>query len=274
MKDIQPGVYQDLSNEDYHRSNGISKTKLDMFANDESSLEWLEKCPVDSEKLKTLGFGSACHTMLLEPEKMATEYVVMPKFNGRSDAGKEEKRLWLDEYKDSTIITTDEEKKLKLMRESVMAHPYARKLLEAGGISEQSHYAIDEDSGVLLKCRPDRSVYNSPILIDVKTTDTIDKFKFSIEDYRYYIADPFYLDVYNASTSEEKDTFVFLVIQKTIELGRYPVRCITLPRAAIDYGRRQYKAELMRYAEAKALGNFKGIYEADLGYYFNKKIDQ
>ena len=272
MKTINPGVYTDLSNEDYHGSNGISKTGLDLFASDQSALEWAKNCPVDKDKLKTLDFGDAMHAICLEPERLESDFAVMPDINLRTNVGKEEKKQFILENKDKKIITFDERKKLKLMFESVMAHPYARKLLDADGISEQSHYWIDEESGELCKCRPDRNVFNSKLLVDVKTTETLAKFKFSIEDYRYYVQSPFYLDGYNASTGEDKDTFVFLVIQKTIELGRYPVGCVVLPSFAVEYGRQEYKQNLMHYAQAKESGNYKGIYETELSYNFTKKI--
>jgi len=244
-----------------------------MFANNESSIEWAKNCPADEEKLKTLDFGTAMHTIALEPEKFHTEFLVMPEFNGRSNAGKEEKAAWIAEHNNVKIVTTDEHKKLGLMFESLMADPYARKLLTNDGIAEQSHFAVDKDSGVLCKCRPDRNIYNSPILVDLKTTDLISKFHYSIDDYGYYKQAPFYLDIYNESTGEEKDTFIFLVIQKTIELGRYPVRCITLPQDVIDYGRREYKRNLEAYARAQEFNQYKGIYEAEMSYNFMKRIN-
>lgn len=269
---MKPGVYVNLSNEKYHASEGISKTGLDMFVKDPASLEWAKKCPVDLDKMKSLDFGDACHAMLLEPQRYKRDFVVMPKF-GQKKEDKTAKAEWLEEHKDKQIITTDEDKKLSLMFESVMAHPAARKLIESEGIAEQSHYWIDEDTGVLCKCRPDRNICNTPILMDIKTADTMDKFKFALEDYRYFVQAPFYLDGYNSSTGEQKDTFVFLIIQKTIELGRYPVKCVFLPDLAIHEGRKEYKRNLEAYARAKESGTFSGFHEAELSYNFQRRLE-
>jgi len=269
---MNPGIYPAISNSDYRASDGISKSDLDMFNNDQSSLEWREKCPVDTDKLKTLDFGDACHAVCLEPDRLATDFAVMPKF-GLKAVDKEAKKEWISEHSRLKIITTDEMKKLKLMYESVMAHPGARYWLEAEGIAEQSYYWIDPDTGVLCKCRPDRNILNTSALMDIKTTDDLKKFElYSIPDYRYHVQGAFYTDGVTAC-GEEKDLFVFVVIQKTIELGRYPVRCVVLPKDATECGRREYKQDLEDYAWAKDSGEFTGIYEANISYNFQKRID-
>lgn len=271
MKDIKPGVCPDLSNADYHGSNAISKTGLDLFSKDQSALEWSKTCPVDKEKLKTLDFGDAMHAICLEPERLATDFVVMPPFNLRTNVGKEEKKEFEAENEARKIITTEEHKKLELMFESVMAHPDARDLIEAEGVEECSHYWIDEDTGVLCKCRPDKSISNSRFLVDVKTTEELSKFHFSVDDYRYDVQAPFYLDGFNASTGEEKDTFIFLVVQKKIELGRYPVMCVQLPAWAVDAGRDEYRRNLESYARFLDEGNLDPIQEIDMSYNYKKR---
>ena len=268
---FEPGIYPGLSNDAYHNSNGISKTGLDLFDRDQSALEWAKHCPIDQEKLKTFDFGDAMHAICLEPDRLKNDFVVMPPLNLRTNAGKAAKIEFQEEHKDKTILTSDEHKKLNLMFESVMAHPYARKLIENPGISEQSYYWIDPDTGVLCKCRPDRNMLNMPVLVDIKTTDYLSRFCYSIEDYRYYVQSPFYTDGVNIC-GEEKTTFVFLVIQKTIELGRYPVRCVALPDDVIDYGRSEYKRNLFAYASALDNEKFNGIYQAELSNRFMNKV--
>lgn len=270
-KIIAPGVYPSLSNNDYHNSDGMSKTKLDMFARDPSSLEWAANCPVDAEKLKTLDFGDAMHAICLEPDRLQNDFAVLPDLNLRTNKGKEDKAAFLKDNGDKLILTFDEHKKLTLMFESVMAHPFARMLIENPGVSEQSYYWTDPITGVLCKCRPDRNVIDTPILCDIKTTDQLRKFKYSIQDYRYYVQAPFYNDGVSAC-GEEKNRFVFLVIQKTIELGRYPVRCEELPAEAINYGRQMYRHDLQRYKASCAAEQFDGIFESELSYDFERTI--
>lgn len=272
--ELVPGIYPGLSNEQYHACEGMSKTKLDMFIRDQAALDWMERCPVDEDKLKTLDFGDAMHAICLEPDRLKNDFVVMPPYNLRTNQGKADKLAFEKDNADKVILTSDEHKKLTLMFESVMAHKDARQLIELPGISEQSYFWEDPETGVLCKCRPDRNITEGPfssVLVDIKTTDYISKFKYSIEDYRYYVQSPFYLDGVNAC-GEEKTTFVFLVIQKTIELGRYPVRCEVLPDAAVKYGRNEYKQNLFSYASARKNNRFNGIYESELSDRFMNKV--
>ena len=84
--------------------------------------------------------------------------------------------------------------------------------------------------------------------MDIKSTDTIKKFNFSVDDYRYYVQAPFYTDGLTAN-GVEKNEMVFLVMQKHIECGRYPVKCVTLPLDVKQFGRDEYKKDLHNLAE-------------------------
>ncbi|MDH8346080.1 exodeoxyribonuclease VIII, partial [Klebsiella pneumoniae] len=56
---MTPGIYFDISNEDYHAGDGVSKSKLDMVALSPALLQWQTSAPVDTEKLKALDMGTA-----------------------------------------------------------------------------------------------------------------------------------------------------------------------------------------------------------------------
>ena len=149
--------------------------------------------------------------------------------------------------KNQKILTFEDHKKLNLMFESVMAHPKARALIEAEGIAESSYFWKDEETGVDCKCRPDKHISSQGLLVDVKTTPDLKKFNYSVDDYRYYVQDPWYCD--GVSRFEEAARMEFLVIQKSIEIGRYPVAVVRLPDDAIEYGRIMYRRNLNEYAE-------------------------
>lgn len=261
-----------MTDEEYHAHPAMGNSKLSMFAGDEDALEWAESCPVDEEKLKTFDFGDAMHAICLEPDRLKTEFVVMPELNLRTNDGKAEKKLFIAENIDKKILTFDEHKKLNLMFESVMAHPEARRLIEAPGICEGSFFWKDADSGVDCKCRPDKLIEGSPYPVDVKTTPELNKFKFSVEDYRYYIQDPFYCDGLKANDIEV-ESMQFLVIQKTIQLGRYPVMVKTLPFEVIAYGREEYKRNLEQYAEYLDRGKTTEVKELEMGHGFISRME-
>jgi hypothetical protein len=65
----------------------------------------------------------------------------------------------------------------------------------------------------------------------------------------------------------------FLVIQKTIECGRYPVALYRLPEDAIEYGRSIYRENLNRYGDFLNSDQCTPTRELDMGYQFNRKAE-
>ena len=238
-------VFLNMPNAEYHASPGISKTGLDLFAKDPHAVEWSKRCPVDEEKLKTFDFGDAMHAICLEPERLKSEFVIAPEVNLRTNAGKAELAGFMDDHKSSKILSAEDHKKLNLMFESVMAHPQCRAIIEADGVAESSYLYTDPETGILLRCRPDKIVGSK--LIDVKTTPTLAKFHYSVDDFRYHVQASWYCDI--VSQFQDVSHMEFLVIQKTIEIGRYPCAVYRLPPEIVDYGRLTMRRELREYAD-------------------------
>lgn len=267
-------LIKDMSNEDYHATKDMSKTTIDLAHNDPHGPAWAKACPTDKEKLKTFDFGDAMHAISLEPDRLKEEFVFMPEFNGRTNAGKADKAAFIAEHEGHKILTAAEYKQLNLMFESVMAHGEARALIEAEGLAEASYFWTDEQTGLGCKCRPDKHIEREGrLLVDVKTTPSLAKFHFSVDDYRYYVQDPWYCDGVAKLHHDETVRMEFLAIQKTIECGRYPVGVVKLPLEAIEYGRAVYREDLNRYAEYMNSGQPPETRELDMGYRFNQKVD-
>lgn len=252
--------YKDgMSNEDYHNHSSISKSQLDYFTKSPSRYEWAKVAPVDEEKLKTFDFGTAMHAIILEPDRFNDEYVCAPEVNRQTKVGKETWANFFEENQDKTILTPDDWRKIHISKESVMAHPVARKIFEAKGVSERSYFWVDKETGVSCRCRPDRELTNMRWFADVKTTPSVDDFHKSTLDYGYYVQDPFYSMGYEAVTGEPLRKFVFVVIAKTVECGRYPVDCQVLPDEVRDYGKKLIREELIKFANCLNKGNFASI---------------
>jgi len=256
-----------MPNAEYHGGKGISKSTLDMASQDPFKPMWARKCPQDQDKIKTFDFGDAMHAICLEPDRLKSKFVTMPPFNLRTNQGKADKEVFVKEHVNSKILTSDEYKQLNLMFESVMAHLTARALIEAEGIAEGSYFWTDESTGLECKCRPDKNIERQGLLVDVKTAPSLAKFNFSVDDYRYHVQDAWYCD----GISRFYDNPVrmeFLVIQKTIEIGRYPVMVVKLPPEAIEYGRALYREDLNRYAEFLSAGSPPETQELAMHYRF------
>lgn len=271
MTDKPTGLVTGLTQDQYHAHPAMCNSDLSMFARDPNLMTWKNACPVDKEKLSTFDFGKAVHAICLEPHLLKSDFVMMPELNLRTNAGKAEKLDFIEDNADKYILTFDEHKKLTLMYESIMAHPAARKIIEADGVVEGSYFFKDPDTGVDCRVRPDKVIDN--YAADIKTTPELSKFKFSVDDFRYYVQDPFYRDGL-ARCGVETDHMKFLVIQKTIEIGRYPCMVVTLPNEVVEYGRAIYKRDLQNYAKFIETQKPIDSHELELSHWFLNSVDE
>lgn len=257
---MNPGIYYDIPNAEYHSGPGISKSQLDDIAISPAIYQWRREAPVDEEKTKALDLGTDFHCAILEPDRFNKMYRVAPEVNRRTTAGKakESEFFAMCESEGSVPITYEEERKISLMRGSVIAHPIAKQLITAEGKEEASIYWIDSESGQLCRCRPDKFIPSWNWIVDVKTTADMNKFRREFYSLRYHVQDPFYSDGYAAQFGESP-TFVFVVTSTTAECGRYPTEVFFLDEEAKTAGRNEYRANLTTYAECLSRNEWPGI---------------
>ena len=254
---MQPGIYTDLSSEQYHASPGISKTGLSMFKADPASLEWSKNCPEDDEVMAA-DIGDAIHAALLEPDRYAAEYVVSPKFDRRTTAGKEGAAIFEHANQGKTVLDADQGKMISLIQGSAMAHPTARFLLQAAGSVEESLYWEDPDTGELCKSRMDKRLHDHPIIVDVKSVQSIDQFQRQLEEFGYWLQDGMYSEGYERHFGETPG-FLLLVVQTSRALKRYPVAVFELDPQSKAEGRSEFRRLLDAYHDAKTRGEFPGV---------------
>ncbi|KZZ72437.1 exodeoxyribonuclease VIII [Oleiphilus sp. HI0130] len=262
-KDIapaEPGYYLDLPNDAYHSGPGISKSQLDLVSSSPALLQWSKSAPRDKRKEGALNLGDAVHAILLEPHRFNDEFAVAPERAPRNTiAGKEKWAEFEAGLDGQTVITAEEFKTISLIRESVMAHPQARWLIEAEGDAEASIYWKDSVTSLLCRCRPDKLVPEYRSIIDVKTTHDIKKFHWSVRDYRYDVQDAFYSEGYAEHFGELPERFLFLVVSTTSEAGRYPVRLFELDEQSKLAGFQEMRSDLDLVSKCTNENNWPGI---------------
>lgn len=270
---MQPGYYRDLSNDAYHSGEGVSKSQLDLIAKAPALFQWSKAAPEDAEKKKALDLGDAVHALLLEPDRYAAEYAVGPADSPRNTkAGKEKWEEFESTLTGQTILSAEDGRKIGLIRESVMAHPHARFLLETQGDAEASIYWNDDREGVLCRCRPDKTIERLGWILDLKTTADMSKFARSFYDYRYHVQDSYYSDGYAAHFGEAPAAFVFLVVSTSIECGKYPVRLFTMDFEAKAAGRTEYHRNIEVYADCLRHNEWPAIETLTLPYWAKDKL--
>ena len=253
---MNPGIYPDIPSDQYHTGPGYSKSQLDLVRRAPGLVQWARNSPYTGSDAADI--GTAVHCLLLEPAEFARRYVVEPVFNRRTNAGKADAEAFAVNNHDRHILSASDYDTILNMQASVMAHPEAKALLTMPGESESSVYWIDPATGLLCRCRPDRWARAARVMIDVKTTDDAAKFHWSVRDYRYDVQAAFYSDG-AAAVGEPVDLFVFVVVGKRREMGRYPVRVIELDAATVEAARIEYQQDLSTVLECQRTKEWPGI---------------
>jgi hypothetical protein len=244
-----------LTNDEYRKVKAWSKSDLDLISKSPALVEWVRNAPVDKDICPNL--GTAVHSAVLEPDLFSSEYARLPNIDMRSKAGKDAADSINREIAASGKIALDSStyNQVIAMRDSVLAHPVARTLFTSEGVSEVSIFG--EINGVKVKCRPDRivdeSVLGRHIIADLKTTADIDKFNWSVRDYRYHVQDSFYSEIYEQLKGHAPQ-FLFVVVGVKRVFGRHPVRVFELPQFAKDKGRELYLSDLEKANEIDQFG--------------------
>ena len=245
----------DCTNEQYHSGPGVSKSHLDKVATKSLRHYWHHYLNPDREREEPTPakvLGTAIHSIILEPDTWQTDYAINPGIDRRSNAGKAEYAAFIAENAGKTIITDDQAQACYAIRDAVHNHPLAAGLL-TGGKAEQTVYAIDKETGELIKCRMDYLPDNGSMIVDVKSTEDASPSGFgkSAANYRYPVQTAWYNHVIDEAFGEHPPHWVFLAFEKEppYAIGVYFTQPEDTARAAIAARR-----DFMRIVEAKRAG--------------------
>lgn len=206
-----------------------------------------------------MDLGSMVHAAILEPDFFAQMYAVGP------DAAKNT-TLWKNAQSASsrTLIKPDDMAKIMRMRDAVLHHHLARKIIDGAEI-EMSGFWTDPATDVKCRFRPDiiKKSDRGIVLADLKTTRDAspDGFAKSVVNYSYYRQAAFYLDGYEACTGDTPSDFIFIAVET-----EPPYICETycLPHEAIAKGRQEYSDLLFTLDECIRLDRWPGYSSSGL----------
>ncbi|MCG7932865.1 MAG: PD-(D/E)XK nuclease-like domain-containing protein [Candidatus Thiodiazotropha lotti] len=266
------GLFDDVSNAEYHGGPGISKSGLDLI--NQSPLHYITNKHHPRPSTPAMVIGSAFHALVLEPDVFAKEYTLPPQgapkrptsaqLNSQNPSAAAMRSIdyweqWNAENEGKIIIenkTGDDPfwqpgdwDRLHYMRDAVFEHPYASILLDPDqGKAEQSVYWIDQRTKKLCKCRPDFINEVHKIAVDLKSTNdaSYSEFAKSSAKFRYHVQDPFYSDGLS-EIGHPIGSFVFVAVEKTPPWG---IGIYKIPPEERRIGRIEYQRNLETYAES------------------------
>lgn len=251
------GCIAGMKNEHYHASPGISKSHLDEITGRSPMHYWAKYLDPNREperQTPATALGQAIHSAILEPDDFVSRFAIGLDLPRRSNADKATHAAFAFQNKDKTILDKEDYDACVRVRDVAHRHPIASGLLQ-GGTAEESFYAVDAESGELVKCRTDYMSGNREMIVDVKSAEDASPFGFgkAAGNYRYDVAVPWYLDVIAAATDYQPKHWVWVVFEKVwpYAIGIYYATPEQI-HAARGVGRRDFK----RILRAKAANEF------------------
>jgi len=247
----KPGIYDGVSNADYHRDEALGSTSLKTLATKTPAHYQHDKAnPKTSD---AFDLGTVVHSIILEGDDSVMRVCPFPAWTTKAakDA-RDEARA------DGKIpLLTKDWLQVLNMRDAVMRHPFARGLF-AGHKAEQSVFW--EEDGLMLKCRPD--AWQPGTLVDLKTARDANPNEFgkTAHEYGYHQSAAHYIDGVKAATGEELP-FHFVLVEKT---APYLVSVVELDVEAINIGRQLNDRAKRIYRECLETNTWPGYPAADL----------
>lgn len=238
------GVF-DYTNEQYHASEGLSRSSLWKFKQLPYKF-WYEKLsgeyeqPVDTEAFI---LGDLVHALTLEPEKFSDLYMVMPNIDKRTKSGKELYANVMIEAAGKQLVKPETMQMAHDMRDALISNTTVCDLLR-GAKMEKSIYWRHEPTGLICKARPD--IWQGRIVSDLKTTQeaAYRPFQQSAYKYGYFLQAAM---IYEAlkSIGEPFHNFVNICVEKQ---KPYAVGLYMMDDEALQFGLDMFHALMERIA--------------------------
>lgn len=257
---LEPGLHEKIAPEIYHRDPATSRGDIIDSMKAMAYLQYV-KATQAADKSKAMDFGSAFHTMMLEPELFDTRHVVSKFDNFKTNEAKK----WRDETiaEGKTIVTENERNRLLGMQMSARQHP-AYKAIMKNARREITAVARHEGTGLLLRARFDILPAGNA-LVDFKSTidASPDGFGKQVWNLGYGHQAAHYTDVHNGATTErKKEEFQYFAVE-----NEPPYLCAVycVPALLVEYCRKINNAQYYKIAACQKSGVWPGYQPNDEG---------
>lgn len=223
--------------------------------------------------------GDAVHIAVLEPDRFDKERGVEEFFQYSPTKGLDSKaaREAFEADPSKPLVTPELISKARYMRDAILRHRLAKKLLSAKADTELSGFAWDPDAQIIRKIRIDYRPQKGNYLVDIKTCEGVAEHKFwgSVKKYKYGAKAAFYLDTEAMIENRLPKPLFYLIavegpkaqsagvhdapyLARVFEIGT-PVQELSL----IEEGRAFYQNRLAMFANAARTNDWEGFEHED-----------
>ncbi|AUR91049.1 TMhelix containing protein [Vibrio phage 1.154.O._10N.222.52.B12] len=298
-------VKEDLPNDVYHACNGISSTKLKVAMSSlmKFDAKYVSKTIPEQDKTDYFDLGKLFHTMTLEPHLVDVEYFREPeglkaptkpqrdKYNAWLELGKPSKKdnakayptdLMIDvcEKEDQMIsdaagrciVSNENWLKAEAMAKAVRDDADSGRLVKAPNLRcETSYFKRDEDTGLIIKCRPDAEL--GAIVADLKSIslrsepdeeNLINKLRWEVIQRGYHVSAAMYLEI----TGKSQFIWIFTGTQE----GYHWNAPVMASEKILDEGRQKYRYYLSMIAMGYETGEWAKPTSVQIRYENNKAV--
>lgn len=242
---INEGIFDNLSNSDYHAIDGISSTQ---FKDMELSIAIFQNRHIfryDCEAFKT---GNLIHTALLEPH-LLDEFIEC----SSATLNTIEAKKTIENNPDKIVVPFGGIEIAKEIAKKVMLI-YGKYILNSK--KETSVIYYNENTKLLHKCRPDIWLDSLGIVLDLKSSKETDHagFEGTIEKYNYHVSAAWYMDTINETIKKLKlniplvTQFGWIVAPKSAPHKPFAFICSA---ELIEKGREKYQKLLEKYISVR-----------------------
>jgi hypothetical protein len=185
---LAPGVHRGIPAEHYFGIKAVSASLLKTFILQTPAHA---KAMLDGrmdEDTSAMNKGTALHAALLEPDMFAQQYIIGPE--ARRDS--KEWKSFVAANPGREVLKPSENEDIVGMRESIWADDYCAEAIRACDERELTIIWNDAETGLLCKSRVDLYSTKRRMLLDVKTTGSIERFGKTVFDQGYDIQVSFY----------------------------------------------------------------------------------
>lgn len=236
------------TDEEYHAGEGVSKSGLWKL--------WT-KTPyhfmyVEDEEKPHFTIGKAAHVAILEPETLESRVTRGPE-DRRGNKWKEAQDFAA--YSKTMLLTASDYDLALAIRDLAATSPELAAMRQSETIVETSAYHVDEETGVLVKTRPDMFNIDMRVICDIKNMAdaSADAFSGSIAKFGYHMQEALYSDVWARGSGHDVEAFFFVCFEKCTP----PTLAVyELDEAAAREGHAIYRDALKRYAECERAGQW------------------
>ncbi len=213
------GLFDGISNKNYHAGGGISSTQLKDYIHAPRIYQAYRTGELVFQTTPAMILGTVVHRLVLEPDDLYNEVAVRQKVDGRTNAGKAYKAEFEADNEGKIIIDAEDFDTAQRVRDSILAHPEVKQIFASGGKAELSGYYMDENDehevGTFQLCRYRPDYRTDFAIVDVKTCQDASKegFRYQIKDLGYHISAAHYIAGDRILKGTNHRNFIFIAAE-------------------------------------------------------------